>query len=100
MANGKSMLTINNSKAAKFGGAFYITHHSKMVITEFSKIVFFNNETKTGGGSIYSDLNSTITIKGDAIMTNTNNEAIQGGVIYSRRYSKVEFKSNSRAVFN
>ena len=93
------MLTVSNSEAIN-GGASYLTQSSNMIITENSKVVFFNNKAELHGGSVYSTNESNVIFKGNSMINIISNKAIYGGAIYSTISSNTEFENKSKTVFN
>ena len=119
--NNSSLLFIRND--AKFGGALYIEENSIFTIEENSSLIFHNNQADLGG-AVYVTNNSVILFKGvchhcnasnlhnvgvlfyttlfsqeNMITVFDNNTAMEGGAIYVRYESILQFKEASLVNF-
>ena len=112
---------------AKFGGALYFETHSTFVVDNSSSLTLTNNEADLGG-AVYNTDNSTVVFKESLlniflydvipkqhvtvlfyttyVPTNKcltaafiNNQAIQGGAIYTSNKSILQFKKSCLVIF-
>ena len=80
------------------GGVVYLENHSSLIIDQDSMITFMDNSATNG--TIYSEVNSNVTFKGNCQVTFTSYSAIlHGAAIYSHN-SQVAFIENSNVIFN
>ena len=81
------------------GGVVYLENHSSLIIDQDSMIIFMDNSATNG--TIYSEVNSNVTFKGNCQVNFTSYLAIlHGTAIYSSHNSQAAFIENSSVMFN
>ena len=91
-----SKITFENNTATMTGGAICSLQTSNTFFTQWSTVLFYNNNAQFGE-SIYTNYNSSVTITTNAtVMFNNDIARWYGGVPYSNKYgySDIEFDSN------
>ena len=91
-------MSCTGNRAGLSGGALYITDNSTAIITDFSKIKYFNNKGSQYGGAIYCVSYSRITLNGTASVTLANNTCEYGGAL-SILQSMITFNGNISVSF-
>ena len=89
-----SVTLINNK--AETGGAIYV--RDRCFIEIKSVVNFSENRADWNGGSVYCDLNSTMTIQENSLVTFAENSANNGGAVFISD-SKLKFTDNSFTNF-
>ena len=116
---GTSSMTFINNIAHERGGSVAIENHCKLLLTEFSKAMFYGGKARSGG-ALYCSRNSEILFdhrisqqcmnctfdptmapvnSSIVAVTFKNNLASHGGGIYLNQFSSVTFDGNSQVVF-
>ena len=81
------------------GGAVFLRDYSSIIFDQDSIITFKDNSATNG--TIYSEVNSNVTFKGNCQVTFNSNSATQcGEAIYSSDNSHITFTENSNVKFN
>ena len=89
---------VQNSAYYK-GGAFYLENHSSLIVDQDSVITFKDNSVTSG--TIYSEVNSNVSFKGNCQVTfNCNSNISLGATIYSLYNSHITFTENSSVIFS
>ena len=87
-----------NNQAIYFGGAINLVEYSEMKITGKSKIMFYNNTAKLNAGGAVHQINSQSTIDEDSMVTFHNCQAKFGGSVAVNQ-SNITFKGYSSVKF-
>ena len=89
-----------NNTAKGNGGAVCSIRDSDFMFDEYCTctVTFHNNEA-TQGGAVYSESNTNITIGGKSKISFTNNNATQGGAVYCYNNTIMTTKGNSLLTF-
>ena len=94
---GNSTVTFNNNVALQNGGALYSCTHYNISLRENALVMFTNNEATQGDIRQFS---SVIKFQGDCKITFTENKAIEyGGMIHSSVNSLVVFDGHANTNF-
>ena len=89
----KTVLFTNNK--AQSGAGIYITNNSNITFCDNSNVTFHHNQAENNrGGAIFVD-NSDIVIQNGSRLQFSNNEADQGGAVYSTNTSIIILEETS-----
>ena len=101
-----SILSFVSNEAFQNGGTFYVSNFTSTTINESSSVSFHDNRARENGGVLHS-INSILILKGNSVLTLTNNEAmLNGGAMCLADNSDVSFSEftnitfyNNRAIY-
>ena len=90
---------ISNTAKGVGGAAFYINSHG--VFQENSTVKFIDNTAKSNGGAICFSDNSTVSFdtNSTSIVTFHNNQATQGGAMYTEGNNNITIMGQSKIIF-
>ena len=95
-----STLKFIENTAVSNGGAVFFSSGSDVRFDEHSRcIVKFHNNEATQGGAVYSESNTNITLGGQSKVIFTNNSGTFGGVVYCYNNTFITTKTNSIITF-
>ena len=89
-----------NNAAKSNGGTAYFSRDTDVKFDEHSTcIITFHNNEATQGGAVYSESNANITIGGQSKIFFTNNNATFGGAVYCYNKTIITTNGNSLITF-